>query len=115
MADPLALSVNPKEKGNHVARSVAVDLNLPIYPKNMVLNLTAGNGSRGGGGVNLKGLHLKVRSLMTWFNTKSRIGRDFKFPNMVKKMADAFLKDASFIEVKLDGTATPNVLLSLEM
>ena len=106
MADPLALSVNPKEKGIKVARSVAVDLNLPNLSKEYGFKLSAGNGSRGGGGVNSKGFAFEGQIINDLVQYKEAgLDGDFKFPNMVKKMHDSFLKDASFIEVKLDGTA----------
>ena len=106
MADPIALSKNPKEKGLKIARSVAVDLNLPSLGSEYGFKLSAGNGSRGGGGVNSQGFAFEGQIVTDLIKYKEAgLDGDFKFPNMIKKMHDAFLKDASFIEVKLDGTA----------
>ena len=89
MADPLALSTNPKEKGIKVARSVAVDLNLPNLSKEYGFKLSAGNGSRGGGGVNSKGFAFEGQIINDLVQYKEApLDGDFKFPNMIKKMHD---------------------------
>ena len=104
--DPLALSSKPSEKGIKIVRTKAVDLNLPNLSKKYGFKLTAGNGSRGGTGSKSQGFafeHQIVKDLELY--KAEGITADFKFPNMIKKMHDEFLKDAKNIIVKLDGGA----------
>ena len=104
--DPLALSSKPSEKGIKVVRAKAIDLNLPNLSKKYGFKLTAGNGSRGGTGSKSQGFafeHQIVKDLELY--KAEGITADFKFPNMIKKMHDEFLKDAKNIIVKLDGGA----------
>ena len=103
---PLALSKSPKEKGIKVMRSIAVDLDLPKLSSQYGFKLTAGNGTRGGGGSNSQGFAFEGQ-IANDIEEYKRSGLDgnFKFPNMIKKMHNAFLKDAAFIEVKMEGAA----------
>lgn len=106
MPDPIALSKSEKEKGIKIARSVAVDLDLPKLSNEYGFKLSAGNGSRGGTGSKSQGFAFEGQ-IVNDLNQYKEAGLDgdFKFPNMIKKMHDAFLKDAEFIEVKLEGGA----------
>jgi len=104
--DPLALSKSPKEKGIKIMRSIAVDLDLPDLTSRYGFKLTAGNGSRGGTGTKSKGFAFEGQIVTDLEEYKrSNLDGTFKFPNMVKKMHDAFLKDAKFIQVNLEGGA----------
>lgn len=104
--DPLALSRSKKEKGIKVVRPVAMDLDLPKLSKEYGFKLSAGNGSRGGGGTNSKGFAFEGQ-IVNDIEAYKEAGLDgkFKFPNMMQKMHDAFLENAEFIEVKLEGGA----------
>lgn len=106
VADPLALSKSPKEKAIKVVRHVAIDLDLPKLSKEYGFKLTAGNGSRGGAGAKSKGFAFEGQ-IATDVEEYIANGIDgnFKFPNMMKKMHDSFLKDAKTIEVKVEGGA----------
>lgn len=106
MADPFALSPSKKEKGIKVARAIAIDLDLPQLSKEYGFKLSAGNGSRGGRGSKSKGFAFENQIVSDLEKYKeSGLDGDFKFPQMIKDMHDAFLKDAKFIEVSLEGGA----------
>jgi hypothetical protein len=103
---PLALSKSPKEKAIKVQRAIAVDLDLPKLSKDYGFKLSAGNGTRGGGGANSQGFAFEVQIANDLEEYKrSGLDGEFKFPNMIQKMHDSFLKDSSFIEVKMEGAA----------
>lgn len=104
MPDPLSLSSS--EKKIKVFRSVAVELDLKKLSKEYGFNLSAGNGSRGGRGSKSQGFAFENQIVSDLEQYKSAgLDGEFKFPEMVKQMHDAFLKDASEIEVKLEGGA----------
>lgn len=106
MPDPLALSVSPKNKSIKVARAVAVDLDLKKLSSKYNVKLTTGNGSRGGAGAKSQGFAFEGQIIADLEKYREEgIEADFKFPQMMKSMHDAFLKDAKFIKVKPEGAS----------
>jgi hypothetical protein len=105
--DPIALSPKSTEKGLKIVRAIAIDLDLPALSSKYGFKLTAGNGSRGGGGNKSKGFEFEHQIVndLDMYRAEGIDSPNFKFPNMIKKMHNEFLKDAKNIIIKLDGTA----------
>ena len=104
--DPLALSPSSNEKGIKIQRTAFDDIDADALSKQSGFKLSAGNGSRGGGGSKSKGFafeHQIVKDIQLYIAQGA--DADFKFPDMMKAMHDDFLKDAKTIQVQLDGTA----------
>lgn len=105
MQDPIALSKKNNEKGIKVARSVADDLNLKKLSREYGFNLSAGNGSRGGGGSKSMGFGFEGQVFKD-INTYIEEGEDsknFKFPDFIKEIHSEILSKHSDISVTLDG------------
>jgi hypothetical protein len=103
---PLAISRSPKEKGLKVLRSIAIDLDLPKLSKEYGFKLSAGDGSRGKRGAKSEGFAFEgqiAKDIQQYI--ENGLDGDFKFPNMVKKMHDSFLKDSKNITVEVEGGA----------
>ena len=62
MADPIAISKNPKEKVVKIHRLVADNLNLPALSKKYGIKVSAGYGSRGGTGTKSQGFSYQKMS-----------------------------------------------------
>ena len=104
--DPLALSSKSSEKGIKIQRVAFDDIDASALSKQSGFKLSAGNGSRGGGGSKSKGFafeHQIVKDIELYIAQGA--DADFKFPDMMKSMHDDFLKDAKTIQVSLDGAA----------
>ena len=103
---PLALSSKSSEKGIKIQRSAIDDVDVKSLSRQSGFKLSAGNGSRGGGGSKSKGFAFEgqiIKDIELYI--AQGMDAKFKFPDMMQAMHDAFLKDAKTIQVKLDGTA----------
>ena len=103
--DPIALDAsNPNNV--KVMRTIALDYDLKALSSQSGFKVSAGNGSRGGGGSKSKGFAFEDQIVS---DVEKYISQgpdaDFQFPDMMSKMHDAFLKDAKNISVRLDGAA----------
>jgi len=103
---PLALSAKSSEKGIKIQRAVIDDLDVKSLSQKSGFKLSAGNGSRGGGGTKSKGFAFEGQIIKdVELYIAQGIDAKFKFPDMMKSMHDAFLKDAKTIQVKPEGAA----------
>jgi len=103
--DPIAMDAsNPNNV--KVMRTIALDFDLKALTKTSGFKVSAGNGSRGGGGSKSKGFAFEDQIIQDVDRYISQ-GPDaeFQFPDMMSKMHDAFLKDATSIAVRSDGAA----------
>jgi len=105
--DPIAISKNPKESGVKVMRSVADDFNLPSLSKKYNLKITAGNGSRGGGGSKSKGFGFEgqVTQDIETYIAEGEDSPNFKYPEFMKELHDDILSKHEVIQVIPEGGA----------
>lgn len=103
--DPIAMDAsNPNNV--KVMRTIALDFDLKALSSSSGFKVSAGNGSRGGGGSKSKGFAFEDQIIQ---DVEKYISQgpdaDFQFPDMMSKMHDAFLKNATTISVRSDGAA----------
>jgi hypothetical protein len=103
--DPIALDAsNPNNV--KVMRTLALDFDLKALSTNYGFKVSAGNGSRGGGGSKSKGFAFEDQIIQ---DVEKYIAQgpdaDFQFPDMMSAMHNSFLKDAQSISVRSDGAA----------
>lgn len=103
--DPIALDAT-KPNIIKLMRVLSFDYNLKSLSKKYGFSITAGNGSRGGQGSASKGFSFEkniVKDVERYI--EAGLDADFIYPDMMKTMHNAFLKDAKKISVVLDGAA----------
>ena len=107
MADPIAISKNPKEKVVKIHRLVADNLNLPALSKKYGIKVSAGNGSRGGTGTKSQGFGFEgqVTKDIETYIAEGVDSPNFTYPEFIKELHNTVLSKHSDIQVKLEGGA----------
>jgi len=107
IADPIAISNSPKEKGVKIHRVVADDLDLPSLTKKFGIKISAGNGSRGGTGIKSQGFGFEgqVEKDIRIFIAEGIDSTDFTYPEFMKELNTAILSKHKDIQVIPEGAA----------